>query len=349
MLEFDTVANDVMDDVAAKILVIGVGGGGGNAVERMIACGLEGADFMLANTDKQVLFRGQAPRKLLLGENVTGGKGAGGKAEVGRQAAEESVEELRNALTGYDMVFITAGMGGGTGTGAAPIVAKLAREQGILTVGIVTKPFFFEGPRRMKQAKEGIEALSEQVDSLIVIANDRLLEICDEKTSMLESFSMADDILRQGVQGISDMIYRPGIINLDFADVRSVMSNHGFAHMGIGRASGEGKAAKAAEIAISSPLLDTTVAGARELLVNVCGNRNLGMRDIQTVMSSIYALVDEDANVVFGSSIDDGLNDEIIVTVIATDFPADRPIRPYAPAKPQEKEPEPVKPPSSPP
>lgn len=317
MLEFDM---PDFDKNVAEIKVIGVGGGGNNAVERMIEDDLQGADFLIINTDKQVLYRGKAENKLLIGEKLTRGLGAGGKAEVGQKAAEESEEAIRNAVAGADMVFVTAGMGGGTGTGAAPVIAGIAKEMGILTVGVVTKPFCFEGAKKMRQAMAGIEELAKNVDTLITISNDKLMEISDKKTSMLEAFRMADDVLRQGVQGISDLIYRPGIINVDFADVCTIMKDKGLAHMGIGRASGEDKAREAAEMAISSPLLDTAINGAKGVLINVCGGPDMGLFEFQEVSELISRLADPEADVIIGTTVDESLQDELVVTVIATDF-----------------------------
>ena len=334
MLEFEM---PDMDNTMANIKVIGVGGGGNNAVERMIADDLQGAEFLIINTDKQVLYRGKAKNKLLIGEKLTRGLGAGGKAEIGRKAAEESEEAIRNAVAGADMVFVTTGMGGVTGTGAAPIIAGIAKAMGILTVGVVTKPFRFEGARRMRQALEGIEELSKNVDTLITISNDKLLEISDRKTTMLDAFRMADDVLRQGVQGISDLIYRPGIINVDFADVSTIMKDKGLAHMGIGRASGEDKAKVAAEMAISSPLLDTTINGAKGVLINVCGGPDMGLFEFDEVSELISELADPEADVIIGTSVDESLEDELIVTVIATDF--DQARKPSAMGEKKEEEP----------
>ena len=342
MLEFDM---PDFDKNVAEIKVIGVGGGGNNAVERMIEDDLQGADFLIINTDKQVLYRGKAENKLLIGEKLTRGLGAGGKAEVGQKAAEESEEAIRNAVAGADMVFVTAGMGGGTGTGAAPVIARIAKEMGILTVGVVTKPFCFEGAKKMRQALAGIEELAKNVDTLITISNDKLMEISDKKTSMLEAFRMADDVLRQGVQGISDLIYRPGIINVDFADVCTIMKDKGLAHMGIGRASGEDKAREAAEMAISSPLLDTAINGAKGVLINVCGGPDMGLFEFQEVSELISRLADPEADVIIGTTVDESLQDELVVTVIATDFnggpAAAKPVEkqePEAEDKPEETE-----------
>ncbi len=304
----------------AKIKVVGVGGGGNNAVERMISDGLQGADFLIVNTDAQVLRQGSADAKLLIGQKLTRGLGAGGRPEIGKQAAEESEEEIRDAIAGCDMVFVTAGMGGGTGTGAAPVVARIAREMGILTVGVVTKPFAFEGARKMRAAEAGIAELRKGVDTLICISNDRLLQIADKRTTMQDTFRLADGVLRQGVQGVSDLIYRPGVINVDFNDVKTVMKDKGVAHMGIGRAKGDDKARKAAEEAISSPLMDTTIDGAKGVLINVCGGPDMTIYDLVEIPNLITSHVDPDAEVIFGTSIDENLQDEIMVTVIATDF-----------------------------
>ena len=317
MLEFDDM---LMEQTSAKIKVIGVGGGGNNAVERMIEDGLEGAEFMVINTDQQAMARGKAENKLVIGAKLTRGLGAGANPEIGQKAAQESEEAIRKALDGSDMVFVTAGMGGGTGTGAAPVVAGIAKKMGILTVGVVTKPFRFEGAKRMRSAMGGIEELSKNVDTLITISNDRLLDVADKKTTMIEAFHMADDVLRQGVQGISDLIYRPGMINLDFADVRTIMQDKGQAHMGIGRAKGEEKSRKAAEMAISSPLMDTSIEGAKGVLVNVCGGLDMTLYEFDAVSDIINNLADPEAEIIVGSSIDETLEDEIIVTVIATNF-----------------------------
>ena len=307
-------------DNKAKIKVVGVGGGGNNAVERMISDGLQGAEFLIVNTDAQVLRLGSAENKLLIGQKLTRGLGAGGRPEIGKQAAEESAEEIKDAISGADMVFVTAGMGGGTGTGAAPVVAKIAKEMGILTVGVVTKPFAFEGAKQMRAAEAGIAELRKGVDTLICISNDKLLQIADKRTTMQDTFRLADGILRQGVQGVSDLIYRPGIINVDFNDVKTVMQNKGVAHMGIGRAKGDDKAKKAAEEAISSPLMDTTIDGARGVLINVCGGPDMTMFDAVEIPNMIAAHIDPDAEVIYGTSMDENLQDEIVVTVIATDF-----------------------------
>ncbi len=317
MLEFDF---NEKDTNAAVIRVVGVGGGGNNAVQRMIEDGLQGADFVVVNTDKQILALAKAEEKLLIGEKLTKGLGAGGQPEVGMKAAQENEDEIRQMLSGADMVFVTAGMGGGTGTGAAPVVAKVAKDMGILTVGVVTKPFRFEGAKKMRSAEAGIALLKQNVDTLITIANDKLLAMADKRTTMQESFRMADSILRQGVQGISDLITRPGLINLDFADVRTTMQDKGIAHMGIGRASGDERAKNAAQMAIHSPLLDTSIEGAGHVLVNVCGGPDMGILEFEEVTDAITAMAAPDAEIIVGTSFDETLEDELVVTVIATNF-----------------------------
>lgn len=304
----------------AQIKVIGVGGGGNNAVDRMIEKGLASVDFITINTDHQALSRSQAPAKIQIGEKMTRGLGAGANPEIGTKSAEESREEIVQAIKGTDMLFITAGMGGGTGTGAAPVIAGIAKEQGILTVGVVTKPFGFEGRKRMLNAEKGIEELKKSVDTLVIIPNDKILQVIDKKTTMLEAFSKADDVLQQGVQGIADLISNPGVINLDFADVRTIMNNKGVAHMGIGRASGENRAEEAIKQAISSPLLDTTIDGARCVLINMAGGESLGLMEANMGANLICECVDPDAEIIFGTSINEELGDEIVITVIATDF-----------------------------
>lgn len=315
MLEFD-----LDTEPLAKIKVIGVGGGGSNAVNRMIEFGVRGVEFITANTDAQALQLTKAEQKLQLGEKLTRGLGAGGNPEIGKKAAEESREMIQNALRGADMVFVTAGMGGGTGTGAAPVIASIAKECGALTVGVVTRPFTFEGRKRAMQAEMGIETLKENVDTLIVIPNDRLLEIVDKKTPMMEAFREADNVLRQAVQGISDLIAVPGLINLDFADVKTIMTERGSALMGIGVASGENRAAEAARKAIMSPLLETSINGARGIIINITGGSNLSLYEVNEAAEIVIAASDPDVNMIFGASIDDSLKDEIKVTVIATGF-----------------------------
>jgi cell division protein FtsZ len=308
-------------NLTARIKVIGVGGGGGNAVNTMIRSKLTGVDFLVANTDAQSLERSQALNKIQLGESITKGLGAGANPEVGRRAALENQDQLKEQLTDSDMVFITAGMGGGTGTGGAPVIARLAREAGALTVGVVTKPFVFEGKRRLRQAEEGIEELKETVDTLIVIPNQRLLSIAAKTTTMLEAFNKADDVLLQAVRGISDLIITPGLINLDFADVRTVMQEMGLALMGSATATGENRAVEAAQKAISSPLLeDISIQGARGVLINVTGGPDLGVHEINEAASMIQEEAHEDANIIFGAVIDENLADELRITVIATGF-----------------------------
>jgi len=309
----------------AVIKVVGVGGGGTNAVNRMIAAGLRGVDFVAVNCDAQALQLSQAANKIQIGGKLTKGLGAGANPEIGQKAAEESRDVLGESLVGADMVFITAGMGGGTGTGAAPVVAEVAKESGALTVGVVTKPFSFEGRRRAAYAEVGVANLKEKVDSLISIPNDRLLKIVEKNTTMLEAFRMADDVLRQGVQGISDLIAVPGIINLDFADVKTVMSHTGTAVMGIGISAGDTRAEDAARAAISSPLLETSIDGARGVLFNITGGPDLALFEVEQAAEIIHASADPEANIIFGAVIDEAMGDEIRLTVIATGFGDDRP------------------------
>ncbi|MGG3451411.1 cell division protein FtsZ [Domibacillus aminovorans] len=315
MLEFDTNL-----DSLATIKVIGVGGGGNNAVNRMIEHGVQGVDFIAVNTDAQALNLSKAEVKMQIGSKLTRGLGAGANPEVGKKAAEESKEQIEEVLKGADMVFVTAGMGGGTGTGAAPVIAQIAKDLGALTVGVVTRPFTFEGRKRATQAAGGIESMKASVDTLIVIPNDRLLEIVDKSTPMLEAFREADNVLRQGVQGISDLIAVPGLINLDFADVKTIMSNKGSALMGIGVASGENRAVEAAKKAISSPLLETAIDGAQGVLMNITGGSNLSLYEVQEAADIVSSASDQEVNMIFGSVINENLKDEIIVTVIATGF-----------------------------
>lgn len=315
MLEFDMNSENL-----AQIKVVGVGGGGSNAVNRMIESGLKGVEFIAINTDKQALLLSKANQKIQIGEKLTKGLGAGACPEIGQKAAEESKEEIAQALKGADMVFVTAGMGGGTGTGAAPVVASIAKELGILTVGVVTKPFAFEGRKRMMHAEKGIEELKNNVDTLVTIPNDRLLQIAEKKTTLPEAFRIADDVLRQGVQGISDLIAVPGLVNLDFADVKTIMLDTGLAHMGIGRATGENRAEDAARQAIHSPLLETSIDGAKGVLINITGGPDLGLFEVNTAADLVQKSVDPDANIIFGAVIDEHLKDEIIITVIATGF-----------------------------
>ena len=307
-------------DQIAKIKVIGVGGGGNNAVNRMIDSGVKGVEFIVANTDLQVLNCSKADTKIQIGEALTGGRGAGAKPEVGREAAMESKKEIEDALSGADMVFITCGMGGGTGTGAAPVIAQIAQELGALTVGIVTKPFSFEGKRRMEQAIAGLEELKKNLDTLIVIPNDRLREIIDKKTPLIDSFREVYNVLRRGVQSISDLIAVPGLINLDFADVKTVMEKRGNALIGIGIGQGENRATEAARQAVASPLLETSISGATDAIINVTGGNNLTLFEVEEAAEVIRTSANTDMNAIFGSVINENLNDEVIVTVIATGF-----------------------------
>jgi cell division protein FtsZ len=315
MLQFETNIED-----NAQIKVIGVGGGGGNAVNRMIEAGLKGVSYIVVNTDKQALNKSVADVKVQIGEKLTRGLGAGANPETGMKAAEENLEEITKYFDGVDMVFITAGMGGGTGTGAAPVIAKAAKERGILTVGVVTKPFTFEGSKRRKHAEMGIEYLKEFVDSLVVVPNDRLLQISEKNTTMKEAFGMADDVLRQGIQGITDLITESGVINLDFADVKTVMSDRGIAHMGVGTGRGENRVIDAVKEAIGSPLLETSIDGAKAILLNIMGGYDLGMLEANEAADLIEKAAARDANIIFGASIKEDLEDEIRITVIATGF-----------------------------
>ncbi len=304
----------------ATIKVIGVGGAGGNAVNRMVDNGLRGVEFISVNTDKQALMLSKAPTKVQIGEKLTKGLGAGANPEIGKRAAEESREELLQLMQGADLVFVTCGMGGGTGTGAAPVIAEIAREQGILTIGVVSKPFLFEGRQRMKNAEKGIAELKTNVDTLVVVPNDRLLQVVNKATTMDEAFRYADDVLRQGIQGISDLIALPAMINLDFADVRTVMESRGLAHMGIGTASGENRLVEAAKAAISSPMLETSIDGARAVLINVTGSQDITLLEVNEAAQIIQQAADPEANIIFGAGIDDSLTDEVRITVIATGF-----------------------------
>ena len=309
---------DTDKDTGAVIKVIGVGGAGGNAVNRMISEEVKGVEFIAANTDVQALSNSDAETKIQLGPKLTRGLGAGSTPDVGQKAAEESQEAIENALKGADMIFVTCGMGGGTGTGAAPVVAKVAKDLGALTVGVVTRPFTFEGPKRAKNAAEGIAQLKEQVDTLVIIANNRLLEIVDKKTPMLEAFHAADNVLRQGVQGISDLITSPGYVNLDFADVKTVMANQGTALMGIGSATGETRTVEATKKAISSPLLEVSIDGAKNVLLNITGGPDLSLFEAQDASDIVAQAASSDVNIIFGTSINEELGDEVVVTVIAT-------------------------------
>ncbi|HEV2902554.1 MAG TPA: cell division protein FtsZ [Gaiellaceae bacterium] len=341
---------DQTGNYLAVIKVVGVGGGGSNAVSRMVDAGLSGVDFIAANTDAQALLVVDADMKVHIGAESTRGLGAGANPEVGRNAATESRDELKDALKGSDMVFVTAGEGGGTGTGGAPIVAEIARELGALTVGVVTRPFGFEGRKRADQAMLGIEELRDNVDTLIVIENDRLLQVVEKRTSIIDAFRLADDILRQGVQGITDLITVPGIVNLDFADVRAIMSDAGSALMGIGTASGENRAAEAAHTAVSSPLLESSIEGATGILLNISGPPDMGLFEVNEAAEVVTSAADQNANVIFGAVIDDALKDEVRVTVIATGFgpqahrrrrrttvPEEEP-KPREPREPEERE-----------
>ena len=313
------VLDEEMQNVT-NIKVIGVGGGGGNAVNRMVEAGLNGVEFVAMNTDQQALVNSKATQKVQLGATLTKGRGAGADPEVGQRAAEESKDEIANALKGAQMVFITAGMGGGTGTGAAPVVAETAHDLGILTVGIVTKPFAFEGKRKMSIAEQGIANLMMHVDSLIVIPNERLKLISQEKITLMNAFEAADNVLRQGVESISSLINVPAFINLDFADVRSIMKDAGFAHMGVGVAKGAGKAENAAKAAISSPLLETSIAGARGVIINITSSPDIGLDDVETAASMITQSAHPDANIIWGTAFDERLQDEMSITVVATGF-----------------------------
>ncbi len=311
---------DVGNDSIVNIKVIGVGGGGCNVVNRMVTSGVRGVEFVAVNTDKQALKNSVATQKVQIGEKLTHGRGAGSNPEVGRKSAEESRAQIAKVLEDTNMVFITAGMGGGTGTGAAPVIADIAREAGILTVGVVTRPFKFEGKRRMDSANVGIEELRDRVDSLVVIPNERLKLVSEQNITFLNAFEIADDVLRQAVQSISDLIKVPGLINLDFADVTAIMENAGFAHMGVGRAAGKGKAEEAARMAIQSPLLETSINGARGVIINVTGSMDLKLEDVDVAANMVQQAAHEDANIIFGAAFDETLEDELSITVIATNF-----------------------------
>mgnify|MGYP002773852774 FL=1 len=312
--------DEELDENVTTIKVIGVGGGGGNAVNRMVSDGLQGVEFIAMNTDQQALAKNHASVKVQLGSKLTKGRGAGADPEIGQRAAEESKDEIANALKGSQMVFITAGMGGGTGTGAAPVVAEVAHDLGILTVGIVTKPFSFEGKRKMGLAEQGIANLLMHVDSLIVIPNERLKMISQEKITLMNAFQAADNVLRQGVESISALINVPAFINLDFADVRSIMKDAGYAHMGVGSAKGAGKAENAAKAAISSPLLETSIAGAHGVIINITSSPDIGLEDVETAAGLITQSAHPDANIIWGTAFDENLSDEMRVTVVATGF-----------------------------
>lgn len=323
---------DMGPDNVVNIKVVGVGGGGNNVVNRMVRTGTKGVDFIAVNTDKQALTVSSATFKIQIGEKLTNGQGAGSDPEVGRKSAEENRSQISKALEDADMVFITAGMGGGTGTGAAPIVADIAKELGILTVGVVTKPFRFEGARRMKQAEGGITELRNKVDSLVIIPNERLKLATDQKVTLVNAFEIADDVLQQAVQSISDLIKNTGFINLDFADVSAVMKDAGRAHMGVGRAAGKNKAEEAAKMAISSPLLETSINGARGVLINVTGSMDIGLEEVETAANLVQEAAHPDCNIIFGAAFDESLEDELRVTVIATGF--DEQEEPAMPSRP---------------
>ena len=312
--------DNLLNETPQTIKVVGVGGGGGNAVNRIASAGVRSVELICMNTDKQALQRSQASVKIQIGEKITQGRGAGSKPEIGEKAAEESREAIANVLKDADMVFITAGMGGGTGTGAAPIVADVAKEAGILTVGVVTKPFNFEGRRRMQQAEKGIEDLKDKVDSLVIIPNERLKFVTDQKITLLNAFQIADDVLFQAVQSISDLIKKTGLINLDFADVSAVMKDAGMAHMGVGRATGKNRAEEAAKMAISSPLLETSINGAKGVLINFTGPMDMGLDEVDAAANLVSEAVHPEANIIFGTTYDEGMEDEIRITVIATNF-----------------------------
>lgn len=321
MREYDDNNNNItMMDGTATIKVIGVGGAGNNAVDRMIGSGIKGVEFIVVNTDRQVLQASRATTKIQIGEKITRGLGAGANPDIGAQSAEENKAEITEILRGSDMVFVTAGMGGGTGTGAAPIVAQAAKEMGILTIGVVTKPFTFEGKKRLAQAERGIESLKGKVDALVVIPNDKLLQIIDRKTTFADAFKKADEVLMQGVQGISDLITVTGTVNLDFADVKTIMANTGMAHMGIGRASGENRAEDAAKQAVQSPLLETSIEGARGVIINITGGEDLGLQEVNTAAELVQRSVDPEANIIFGTVVDPEMGEDIQITVIATGF-----------------------------
>lgn len=311
---------DIEQDSIAKIKVIGVGGAGGNAVNRMIEHGLTGAEFFAVNTDKQALLLSKSKNKIQIGEKLTGGLGVGGDPAIGRRAAEESIEEIKAMIEGANLIYVAAGLGGGTGTGAAPVIAEIARQKGILTVAVVTTPFLFEGGQRLNRAKDGYETLKEAVDTIVTIPNDKLLQVIGKGTSMLEAFRVADDVLRQGIQGITELIVKPALVNLDFADVRTVMSERGVAHMGIGVGYGDNKTMDAAKQAIQSPLLETSIEGARGILYNVTGDPTMSLLEIEEAANLIRQAADPDANIFFGADTDDTLEDEVRITVIATGF-----------------------------
>ncbi|MGN0458743.1 MAG: cell division protein FtsZ [Eubacterium sp.] len=316
---------DLDDNKVVQIKVVGVGGGGGNAVNRMVKCNVKDVEFVAINSDKPALNKSAATHKILIGEKATKGRGAGARPEVGLKAAEESREAITDVLTGCEMVFVTAGMGGGTGTGAAPVVAKIAKDMGILTVGVVTTPFGFEGKRRMEQAQQGIDELAQYVDSIMVIPNENLKLVTKEKITLLNAFEIANDVLRQGVQSISDLVNATGLVNCDFADVTEIMKDAGYAHMGVGRAKGKDKAEIAAQQAISSPLLQTSIDGARGVLLNITASTDIGLEEIDAASSVVMEAVHPDCEIIWGANFDEELEDEMIITVIATRFGEDGP------------------------
>ena len=320
MLEFEEMETMEQESKFAAIRVVGVGGAGTNAVNRMVDAGLKGVEFIAINTDSQALGLSKAPMKIQIGEKLTRGLGAGANPEIGQKAAEESREDIAKVVKGADLVFVTCGMGGGTGTGAAPVIAEIAREMGILTIGVVSKPFLFEGRQRMKNAEKGIERLKAAVDTLVVVPNDRLLAVVTKGTTMTDAFKIADDTLRQGIQGISDLNAVPALINLDFADVRTVMQSRGLAHMGIGTGTGETRMIDAAKQAISSPMLETSIDGARAVLINITGGADMSLLDVNEAAQLISSSADQEANIIFGAGIDESLTDEVKITVIATGF-----------------------------
>lgn len=331
--------NNILNNTnVVKIKVLGVGGGGNNAINRMIEANVTSAEFIAINTDKQALLISKAPKRLQIGERLTKGMGAGAIPEIGRKAAEESKASIKEILEGSDLVFITAGMGGGTGTGAAPVIAQIAKELGILTVGIVTKPFQFENRQRMENAEKGIAELKKYVDTIVVIPNERLLTILPEKTTLVEAFRYADDVLRQGIQGIADLIVYPGMINLDFADIGTVMKNRGLAHMGIGHGKGENKTLEAVRQAVASPLIETTIEGATGVVLNIKGGNDITLREVSEAANMVKEVIDPSCNLIFGSSIDPEMRDEVEITIIATGFKAPNSEEEEVEAEPEQKE-----------
>ncbi|MBP3619037.1 MAG: cell division protein FtsZ [Clostridia bacterium] len=340
----NTTNNQPNSTSVVKIKVLGVGGGGNNAVNRMIEANVASAEFVAINTDKQALLISKAEKRLQIGERLTGGRGAGAIPEIGRKAAEESKSSLTEILKGTDLVFITAGMGGGTGTGAAPVIAQIAKELNILTVGIVTKPFQFENAKRMENAEKGIEELKKYVDTIVIIPNERLLTILPEKTTLVEAFRYADDVLRQGIQGISDLIVFPGMINLDFADIQTVMKNRGYAHMGIGHGKGDNKTLEAVRQAVASPLIETTIEGATGVVLNIKGGNDLTLREVTEAANMVKEVTDPSCNLIFGSSIDPEMRDEVEITIIATGFKSEDDVAAEPAEKEEKKEEQPQQP-----